>query len=394
MYQRVGPSAFKKDLSNITLLLEQMGNPHKQLKCIHIAGTNGKGSTAHYMSSMLQEAGFKSGLYTSPHLRDFRERIRINGAMISKDDVLNFVNDHLHIIESILPSFFEITVAMAFWHFNEQQVDLAVIETGLGGRLDSTNVITPLLSVITNVSLDHTNMLGNTLELIATEKAGIIKENNLVLIGEHHEETDGIFMEKAKAMNCQIKFADQIEIPFMKFVENGLMGSYQLKNTKTAISALRMLSDKKNLGLTTANVKLGIRNVVSNTGIRGRWEVLNNEPITIADIAHNAAGLTEVMRVIGSMEYNQFHCVLGVVNDKELNSILKLFPKNGSYYFCKPNVPRGLDVEELSEQAKQVGLMGKCYPSVMEAYNAAKHHAKQEDLIYIGGSTFVVAEVI
>ena len=389
MYQMQGASAYKKDLSNTILLMNHLHNPEAKFKSIHVAGTNGKGSTSSMIASILQEAGYKVGLYTSPHLKDFRERIRINGDKISEDFVIDFIADNKSFFEANQLSFFEMTVGLAFDFFAKKQVDVAIIEVGMGGRLDSTNVITPLLSVITNIGFDHTDFLGNTLSKIAFEKAGIIKSNIPVVIGEYEKETQSVFLDKAKIEDSPIYFAqDNPEVTY----ECVLLGDYQRKNLKTVMQAIDIL--KTEFNIEENQIKLGLKNVIQNTGLLGRWQILNTQPFTVCDTAHNSQGLKIVLDQIQKHTFEALHVVLGVVNDKDLDSILPLFPKNAKYYFCKPNVPRGLDADKLGEKANDFGLIGKVYDSVSEAYMNAKLLAQKTDFIYIGGSTFVVAEIV
>lgn len=390
MFQRVGSKAFKKDLTNTIQLCDALGNPQKQLRCIHIAGTNGKGSTAHAISAVLQAANYKTALYTSPHYRDFRERIKIDGVYIEKEYVVGFVERNRIIFEAIQPSFFEITVAMAFDYFHSQKVDYAVIETGLGGRLDSTNIIAPLISVITNISKDHTNLLGDTLPLIAGEKAGIIKEKTPLVIGKFQEETVDVFRKKAKKMEAPLFFTPQ-EIPFP--FENGLKGPFKEENANTALQSIQVL---KTLGISIPQEALekGFANVKKLSNYIGRWEELGENPKIIADAAHNVGGIQKVMEHLKSISYEQLHVVLGMVNDKDLSDMLSYFPKEAQYYFCKPDIPRGLDEKLMQKQANELGLYGDTYISVNAALLAAKDKAKINDLIYVGGSSFVVAEVV
>lgn len=412
MFQRVGATAFKKDLANILALCTALDQPHQKFPSIHIAGTNGKGSTAHLISAVLQSHGLKVGLYTSPHYRDFRERIKINGKFISKKAVIQFVAQHKSLFEEIQPSFFEITVAMAFHHFAQKKVDIAVIETGLGGRLDSTNIITPILSIITNISFDHQQFLGNTLPLIAAEKAGIIKEGIPVIIGESHPKSKPVFLKKAKEKRAPIFFADQFfrirqtkfnaqystydvaksyEVIFRNLKIN-LHGTYQTKNIKTVFQALEVLRPK--YPITKQEVKTGFKNLKKLTRFMGRWQILSESPLTICDSAHNVAGIEIVMDQIQSLKYKELHIVLGMVNDKDIDKILKLLPTQASYYFAKAAIPRGMDASLLQAQAGKNKLIGKTYSSVKNALRAAKRKAEAKDLIYVGGSTFVVAEVI
>ena len=384
-----GASAYKKDLTNTLLLVEHLQHPESKFKSIHVAGTNGKGSTSSMIASILQEAGYKVGLYTSPHLKDFRERIRINGEMISEDFVVDFVAQNKSFFEANQLSFFEMTVGLAFDYFAKEQVDVAVIEVGMGGRLDSTNVITPLVSVITNIGFDHTQFLGDTLPKIAAEKAGIIKSNVPVVIGEYSEETKPIFIAKAKLENAPIYFAqDNLEVAY----ECALLGDYQVHNKKTVLQAIKLLQSQ--FKIEENHIKLGLKNVIQNTGLLGRWQILKQKPFTVCDTAHNSHGLKIVLNQIQKHQFETLHIVLGVVNDKDLDSILPLFPKSAKYYFCKPNVPRGLEAEILKQKASHFSLFGEVFNSVSEAYGEAVNSAKDSDFIYIGGSTFVVAEIV
>ncbi|HMI07219.1 MAG TPA: folylpolyglutamate synthase/dihydrofolate synthase family protein [Flavobacterium sp.] len=391
MYQQQGASAYKKDLTNTILLADYLGNPEKKLQFIHVAGTNGKGSTSHMLASILQEAGYKTGLYTSPHLKDFRERIKINGQDISEDFVQEFIAAHKSFFESNDLSFFEMSVGLAFDYFVTENVDIAVIEVGLGGRLDSTNIITPLVSVITNIGLDHTQFLGNTLESIAYEKAGIIKPKIPVVIGEYTLETKPVFLEKAKAESAPIYFASDL---ISENYPSALLGNYQLHNKKTALQAIRILQNGGEFDISENNIKEGFLNVVKNTGLMGRWQQLRENPTVICDTAHNKEGLKIVMEQVSEMEFDQLHMVIGVVNDKDLDEILPLFPKKALYYFCRPDIPRGLDAEVLHQKATAFGLNGKVFDSVSEAYQKALENTAKTDFIYVGGSTFVVAEIL
>jgi dihydrofolate synthase/folylpolyglutamate synthase len=391
MYQQQGASAYKEDLTNSILLSDYLGNPEKDLKFIHVAGTNGKGSTSHLLASVLQEAGYKVGLYTSPHLRDFRERIKINGIEISEEFVSEFIEKHIDFFKANELSFFEMTVGLAFEYFKKEKVDIAIIEVGLGGRLDSTNIITPLISVITNIGKDHVQFLGNTLKAIANEKAGIIKNNIPVVIGEYTLETKLVFIAKASTNNSEIFFAsDTVSNDY----PSDLKGDYQISNKKTAIQTLRLLNSIPGFEISENDIKYGFLNVGKNTGLQGRWQQLNRAPKTICDTAHNKHGLQIVLNQLEKEEFDTLHFVFGVVNDKDLNEILPLFPKNAIYYFCKPNMPRGLDAIILEQKSIEFGLIGKVYNSVSEAYESAKKNASATDFIYIGGSTFVVAEIL
>ena len=391
MYQQQGASAYKEDLTNSILLSGYLGNPENDLKFIHVAGTNGKGSTSHLLASVLQEAGYKVGLYTSPHLRDFRERIKINGIEISEEFVCEFIEKHIDFFKANELSFFEMTVGLAFEYFKKQKVDIAIIEVGLGGRLDSTNIITPLISVITNIGKDHVQFLGNTLEAIANEKAGIIKNNIPVVIGEYTLETKPVFIAKATTTHSEIFFAsDTISNDY----PSDLKGDYQISNKKTAIQTLRLLNSIPGFEISENDIKYGFLNVGKNTGLQGRWQQLNSAPKTICDTAHNKHGLEIVLNQLKKEEFDTLHFVFGVVNDKDLNEILPLFPKNAIYYFCKPNMPRGLDAKILEQKSVEFGLIGKVYNSVSEAYQNALQIATTTDFIYIGGSTFVVGEIL
>jgi dihydrofolate synthase/folylpolyglutamate synthase len=418
MFTRVGASAFKKDLTNTLALCELLGNPQHKFKSVHVGGTNGKGSTSHMLAAILQTAGYKTGLYTSPHLKDFRERIRINGQMISEQTVVDFVAQHRSDFEAIEPSFFEMTVALAFDVFAKEKVDIAIVEVGLGGRLDSTNVISPLLSVITNIGWDHMNMLGDTMQLIAAEKAGIIKLSTPVIIGEFQQEIADIFIKKAKQENSEISFASEGELkvestklkggtldmldvavtrqypePNTYNLQLDLAGTYQLKNLKTVLSAVDELR-RQGFTITNQHIIIALKQVKTLTGLHGRWEVLSRNPLTICDTGHNPEGITEVLKNIATVPYQQLHFVIGMVNDKDISKVLGMLPTNATYYFCKPDIPRGLEAESLRQQAKNFGLHGQAYPSVTVAFKAAQVNAGEKDLVFIGGSTFVVAEVV
>lgn len=390
MYQMVGSKAYKVDLSNINKLVQQLNNPHHRFKTIHVAGTNGKGSVSHMLASVLQESGYKVGLYTSPHLKDFRERISINGKMIPEAEVVKFITENKSFFEQEGLSFFEMTVGMAFEFFAEEKVDVAVIEVGLGGRLDSTNIITPEVSVITNIGFDHMSILGNTLPEIAAEKAGIIKNGIPVVIGEYQEETFPVFKRIAEEKNAPLFLAEDFS---GKIYSSDLKGHYQQKNTRTVSMTLEVL---KEIGwhITPEAAEKGFSNVVSNTGLRGRWDVLQENPKVICDTAHNKEGLIYTMKQLQEEEFSQLHMVIGIVNDKDLEAVLPLFPKSAKYYIAKPNVPRGLDAAILKEKAAEKGLFGEVYNSVSEAYKTALAKASVEDVIYVGGSTFTVAEII
>ncbi len=391
MYQILGASAYKKDLTNTVLLANHLGNPEQNLTCIHVAGTNGKGSTSHMLASIFQEAGYQVGLYTSPHLKDFRERIKINGKEISKNFIVNFVAENKAFFEGNQLSFFEMTVGLAFAYFQTEKTDINIIEVGMGGRLDSTNIITPEVSVITNIGLDHTQFLGDTLEKIAYEKAGIIKPNIPVVIGEYTAETRNVFEEKAKSTHSPVYFAsDLIDDTY----PCPLLGDYQLHNKKTVLQTLRVVQEQNQFNVTKEHIKNGLQNVIKNTGLQGRWQQINEQPKVICDTAHNSHGLKIVLQQVQKQKFDQLHIVLGVVNDKDLDEILPLFPKKATYYFCKPEIPRGLNAENLKDKAVQFQLFGKVYNSVSEAYKSAMKSASKQDFIYVGGSTFVVAEIL
>ena len=413
MYQRIGAAAYKADLNTTIEILAYLNNPQDNFKSVHIAGTNGKGSTSHSLASVFQAAGFKTGLYTSPHLRDFRERIRINGDMISENEVVTFIEHHKDKLEELQLSFFEMTVAMAFDYFRKEKVDIAIIEVGMGGRLDSTNVIQPELSLVTNISLDHVKFLGDCEEKIAVEKAGIIKENTPIVIGETQEKSKDVFTEKAKEKNSPIYFADQIfeckkkdglaleyhsydifknNEMYLNDLKFPLLGNYQKKNLATIICALDILKNKFHIN--ENNIKDGLLNVVKYTGLMGRWQVINKKPLAIADTGHNVAGINEVKKQLAETKFEKLHFVLSVVNDKDIEGILELLPKDAEYYFCKADIPRGLEVEILAEKATRCGLTGKTYTSVKEAYATACANAKENDLVFVGGSNFTVAEVV
>lgn len=390
MFQQVGVSAYKKDLTNTLKLASHLNNPERNFKTVHVGGTNGKGSTSSLIASVLQEAGFKVGLYTSPHLVDFRERIRINGEEISKEFVVDFIEHNKSFLENNKLSFFEMTVGMAFQYFSDQKVDVAIIEVGLGGRLDSTNIITPLLSVITNIGWDHMNLLGNTLEEIAFEKAGIIKDNIPVVIGEFTNETKKVFQKEAELKNASIYFTSTInDIPDL---ESDLKGNYQVHNKKTAYQAIQLL--RNHFSISNDDIVKGFLNVEKNTGLKGRWAVLSEKPLIVADTAHNKNGLEIVMQQVHQLKFDKLFMVFGVVNDKDIESILPYLPKKAKYFVAKPNVPRGLDAGILKGKLVENGFNAIAFNSIPEALNEAKKKATVDDMIYIGGSTFVVAEVV
>ncbi len=387
MYQNQGKTAFKKDLTNSIALSKRLGSPEKKFKTIHIGGTNGKGSTSHMLASVLQEAGYKVGLYTSPHLKSFAERIRINGEEISKESIVAFISENKRFMEEQKLSFFEMTVGMAFNYFAKQKVDIAIVEVGLGGRLDSTNIIIPEVSVITNIGLDHTQFLGETLPEIAFEKAGIIKNGIPVVIGERQDSVEQVFLTKAIDCNSEILFASDEKYCY----KTDLLGDYQSNNVKTAVKTIQEL---KGFITSEENIKEGLLNVVKNTNLKGRWQVLQEKPKIICDTAHNKEGLGYTLKQLQNEEYKKLHIVLGVVLDKKLNEILPMFPEKATYYFCKPNIPRGLSEKLLKEQAGEFNLIGKSFNSVNQAFDEAKSKCKPDDVIYIGGSTFVVAEIL
>ena len=392
MYQRDGKAAYKADITNTVELCNYLDNPEKKFKAIHIAGTNGKGSTAHMLASIFQEAGYRTGLYTSPHLKDFRERIKLNGQMMPKEDVVEFIQTNKPFFKRKSLSFFEMTVGLAFDFFAKKEVDIAIIETGLGGRLDSTNVITPLLSVITNIGLDHTVFLGDTLQEIAKEKAGIIKQGIPVIIGQTQEgKIADTFENEAASKTAKIYFADQLN--WLPKYKTDLKGKYQELNVNTAIATVKVLQ-LQGENITDNHIANGLGNVVHNTGLQGRWQKLLEKPLVVCDTAHNKEGLEIVMEQVAEQSYNNLHVVVGMVNDKNIEDALMLFPKDATYYFCKADIPRALDAKELSEVAKRIGLEGEVYSSVRGAYAHALESANSNDFIYIGGSTFVVAEVV
>jgi dihydrofolate synthase/folylpolyglutamate synthase len=413
MFTRIGAAAIKKDLDNTVLLCEHVGNPQQKFKTIHVAGTNGKGSTSHMLAAVLQKAGYKTGLYTSPHLKDFRERIRINGQMMPEEAVVDFTEREKEKIEEINPSFFEVTVAMAFDYFAAEQVDIAVIEVGLGGRLDSTNIITPELSVITNISLDHTNLLGNTLQEIASEKAGIIKPGIPVVVGEKQKESAPVFISKAEETSSELVFAstelrlddirnEGIHLVTSVYKNNAriykdlkldLTGRYQLKNVLTVIQAIILLT-RKGYNIPEAAVYSGLSHTAEITGLQGRWQTISRDPLVICDTGHNIAGIQEVLQNIQATPYKKLHIVIGMLKDKDVSTILHLLPATAAYYFCQPLLERALPAFELAQQAEKFNLKGKVYDSVVLALEAARSGADLQDLIFVGGSTFVVAEAI
>ena len=416
MFQRNGPVAYKDSLENSLKLDAIYGSPHKQFKSIHVAGTNGKGSVSHMLASVLQEAGFKTGLYTSPHLKDFRERIKINGLPISKKYVSEWVSNFIEINKeiNIQPSFFELTGAMAFSFFADERVDFAVIEVGLGGRLDSTNIISPELGIITNIGLDHTNLLGNTLEKIAFEKAGIIKEKLNVIIGESNTLTKPVFNQVAHNKNANLFFADKIyEVDFVTLgldqkqwitISEGkikkwselkldLLGIYQQKNVLSVLTAINLLNHD-GWNISEENIRSGLANTVKNTGLMGRWQILGNNPLIICDTAHNPDGISMVIKQINNTAYKNLHFIFGTVSDKDPEPVLQLLPQNATYYFVAANTPRSMPANTIKAKANKLGLNGITFKSVKNAFKAAKMEAGKNDLIFIGGSTFVVAEIL
>lgn len=414
MYQRVGKAAYKSNLNNTLALDEYFGHPHRAFKSIHVAGTNGKGSVAHMLAAVLQTAGYRTGLYTSPHLKDFRERIRVNGEMIPEDRVTGFVNDHREIIEKIHPSFFEMTVAMAFDHFAREKVDIAVVEVGMGGRLDSTNIIQPLLSVITNIGMDHSQFLGDTLYKIAREKAGIMKAGIPVVVGQKQEEVSIVFEKRTRELDCPLYFADHecsVEYslqsaggkqslhvyregkPWPGALELDLQGLYQQKNILTVLKALEVAGEK-GISVSEEQLRGGLANTCKLTGLKGRWEIIGHNPLIICDTAHNPDGMREVVSQLLLMPWKNLNIILGMVDDKDPGKLLAQLPREAMYYFTQASVPRAMDREKLARHALKFGLYGQVCPSPARALEIARSNAATEDLIFIGGSTFVVSEVI
>lgn len=390
MFHRIGKAAYKADLANTHALMEVLGHPERGLKCVHIAGTNGKGSTSHMLASVLQEAGFRTGLYTSPHLKDFRERIRVNGVMIPQEAVIAFVGTNRAAFEPIAPSFFEWTVGLAFDHFRRERVDIAVVETGLGGRLDSTNVVTPEVSVITNIGWDHADLLGNTLEAIAAEKAGIIKAGSPVIIGEAEGAIADVFRGKAEAEHTRITFADQqAALPYAL----DLAGPHQERNARTVVSTIVELR-ARGWSITETQLTRGLANTAVNTGFMGRWQRIGTDPLTIADVGHNVDGLRVVKEMLRRTPHEQLHIIYGTVADKDISAALAELPREATYYFCKADIPRALDVMQLQEKAMTAGLRGQAHASVKDALRAARAAARPQDLVLVTGSVFVVAEVV
>ncbi len=391
MFQRVGAAAYRNDLGNILQLCHILGNPQQHLKLIHVAGTNGKGSVTHIIASILQEQGYKVGVFVSPHYKDYRERIKINGQYITLPFVTRFVQQNREKFKNVNASFFEITTAMAFAYFKEKKVDYAVIETGMGGRLDSTNIITPLLSVITNISYDHTQFLGDTLPKIAGEKAGIIKQNVPVVIGETTSETKPVFVQHAKAQNAPLFFAEKKKLPAT--LNTGLKGGYQLKNLRTALTAVEVLQ-QNGIAVSPKAIRNGVKNVVENTAFIGRWMIKGRRPLIVFDSAHNEAGINTLKQELKKLPYRQLHFVYGTVSDKDYAKVLKLLPKEAVYYFCKANIPRGLNAQELQAAAHNAGRKGNAYPTVKQAYKTALANAGNNDLVLVAGSIFIVAELL
>ena len=393
VFEHVGASAYKPGLQTTEILDAHYGHPHKNFKTIHIAGTNGKGSVSHSLASILQEAGYKVGLYTSPHLIDFRERIRVNGIPVSEEYVIRFVEDFKHLnskrIHPLSPSFFELTTALAFKYFAEEKIDIAVIEVGLGGRLDCTNIITPILSVITNISFDHTQFLGNTLAQIASEKAGIIKHQVPVVIGETTKETRPVFENKAKEMDTPIFFAEEIDQSECDQYEFELKGSYQKKNLRTILCATKRLSF-----ISPEYIQKGLTNVCKNTGLMGRWQTLSTHPLIICDTGHNVGGWKYLAPQISSVPCDRLHIVFGMVDDKDIRNVLSMLPKNAVYYFTQANNHRAIPAQQVGELAKEYGLSGNTYPTVAQAYEEAKSSASENDFIFIGGSSYIVADLL
>lgn len=414
MFDRIGAAAYKANLDNTYALMKVLKEPQKKFRSIHIAGTNGKGSTSHMMAAVLQQAGYKVGLYTSPHLKDFRERIRINGAMISRQKVVDFVTKYKSDFDTIQPSFFEWSVALAFDYFAEKKVDIAIIEVGLGGRLDATNIICPELSIITNISFDHTNLLGNTIAAISGEKAGIIKKEIPILISERNAESENVFIEKARKEQTPIFFTeDLVKVKAIKQeIKKGkltllyhcnfskkilacdLPGYYQTKNIATVYAACALLNSLGKFKIPLSSIEKALCNVSETTGLKGRWQLLSQKPKVIADTGHNEDGIKEVLKNIKKTPHKNLHIVIGVVNDKDVNAMLFLLPKKAIYYFCKASIPRALNENELQLLASKYKLKGHSFPNVKKALEAAKKNAHKDDLIFVGGSTFTVAEVV
>ena len=389
MYQSVGVSAYKKDITNIINICNHLDNPQNKFKSVHVGGTNGKGSSSHMLSSILQESGYKVGLYTSPHLVDFRERIKVNGKMISKEAVEEFMNHNLNFFDRNNFSFFEMTVGLAFDYFNNENVDIAIIEVGMGGRLDSTNIINPILSIITNISLDHMKFLGNNITDIAKEKSGIIKKNTPIVVGETQGKIKSIFIDFASAKSSEIVFADDF---IYDNYECDLQGNYQKKNIKTVLKSIELLNG---IGYKISKLHLedGLKNVIGNTGFQGRWQVLQNEPLIICDTAHNESALKEVISQLVNLNYSNLHMIIGFTSDKNLNKISKIFPDDSKYYFVKPDIIRGRDAKEVKQIFQSNNRIGDYFQSTSDAIKYVNHISDKNDVIFIGGSTFVVSEV-
>ncbi len=415
MYQRIGRAAYKADLFTTIDLLDKLGNPQEKFKAIHVAGTNGKGSVCHLLASILQEAGYKTGLYTSPHMKDFRERIKINGKMIAEKNVVDFIEKYKTLFEELKPSFFEMTVAMAFEYFAAEKVDFAVLETGMGGRLDSTNISVPILTVITNIGYDHLHFLGDTIEKIAGEKAGIIKKGIPLVVGKKQEEASRVFEKIARDKNVPVFYADEhfdlkeihtterkkrifdvwdVKGLYMENLESPLLANYQKDNLITVFQSMRIFNKLNDIPVEKETIRTGISDVLENTGLQGRWQIIGTNPLTICDTAHNPEGIRAIVDQIYELSFKNLHFVFGMVNDKDPESVLYLLPKNATYYFCKPDIPRGMDADKLKEHGFKAGLRGESYSSVTTAFNSAVNNAGADDLVFVGGSTFVVAEVI
>ena len=388
VYQIDGVFKYKLDLSSIKLVCKKINNPQNNFKSIHIAGTNGKGSTSHMLASILQESGYKVGLYTSPHLKDFRERIRINGKKIEKDFIVSFVEDQLNFFNHNNISFFEMTVALAFEYFSKSKVDIAIIETGLGGRLDATNIIIPELSIITNIGKDHSEFLGDNIKDIANEKAGIIKKEIPVVISEYQKEVFSVFKETALKLNSNIYMASE---EYFEEYNTDLNGEYQKKNIKGVIKGLSILNNFK---ISKNDIKIGLLNVMNNTGLKGRLELINNSPKVLVDVGHNIEAFRAIIKYLETVIYQNIKLILGFVKGKDFEKILDILPRDAIYYFCKPNVSRGLPTDELLEYSKKIGLKAKKFSSVKLAYSSCLKDSDKDDLIFIGGSNFVVAEII
>lgn len=414
MFQRIGAAAYKADIYNTVELMKALGNPEKKFKSIHVAGTNGKGSSSHLIASILREKGLKVGLHTSPHLKDFRERIKIDNKMCDEEFVINFVENNKELIERIKPSFFETAVAMAFTYFAQENVDIAIIEVGMGGRLDSTNVINPLACLITNISFDHTQFLGNSLEAIAQEKAGIIKQNTPVVISQTQKETQNVFSAKANEKNSPICFADSYlscenvnhsqgllkmdiyknGVERIKNLQSSLSGYYQQKNILGVVALIDTLNQYHNFNISDEEIKQGIENLSSNFPIAGRWQTLCNKPLTICDTGHNEDGLKYVIEQIKNTPHEKLRFVLAMVNDKDVNKVLSMLDKDAEYYLSQAKIPRALPVDELAEKAQQAGLSFTKYATISQALAQAQQDSKENDLVFVGGSTFTVAEVV